>query len=46
MRQEKTSIYEFARELDGITVSIEQRYFGASVPFGKDKGFSSDGIKY
>ena len=33
---EKTIFHDFARNLNGIGVALEHRYFGESVPFGAD----------
>ncbi|KAI1090935.1 peptidase S28 [Rostrohypoxylon terebratum] len=40
-----TIMYEYARELGGIAVSLEHRYFGQSLPFGQ-ASHSPSSMKY
>ncbi|KAI0380613.1 peptidase S28 [Hypomontagnella monticulosa] len=40
-----TIMYEYARQLGGLAVSLEHRYFGESLPFGQDSHTTSN-MKY
>ncbi|KAI1453136.1 peptidase S28 [Annulohypoxylon moriforme] len=40
-----TIMYEYARQLEGIAVSLEHRYFGQSLPFGQ-ASHSPTNLKY
>ncbi|KAI1134031.1 peptidase S28 [Hypoxylon sp. FL0543] len=37
-----TVMYEYAKQLNGLAVSLEHRYFGQSLPFGQDSHSSSN----
>lgn len=39
-------MYEWAKELGGIAVALEHRYFGESTPFGPEKSYTNDGFRY
>ncbi|KAI4862306.1 peptidase S28 [Hypoxylon rubiginosum] len=40
-----TIMYEYAKQLDGLAVSLEHRYFGQSLPYGQDSHAPSN-MKY
>lgn len=40
-----TILYDWAQELNGVAVSLEHRYFGASKPFGNESG-TNENLQY
>jgi hypothetical protein len=46
MHQNSTIVYEWAKQLGGIAVSLEHRYFGESAPFGQVDSYTNSNIKF